>query len=53
MWDIIIGSVLLYPLIEMAEEWRLRRAANRLLTQMRKHAEQGRPWDVTRGQWSA
>jgi hypothetical protein len=53
MWDIIIALVLLYPAVEMAEEWRRRRVANRLLKQMREHVQQRHQWDVVRGQWVA
>jgi hypothetical protein len=42
-----------YPEIEMVEEWRLRRSAEKNLAQMRMHAASGHRWDVTRGQWVA
>jgi hypothetical protein len=51
MWDIIIALVLMYPDVEMADEWQRDRAARRLLSQMREHVEQRHRWDVTRGQW--
>ncbi len=53
MWDIIIAVVLMFPAVEMADEWRRNRAAKRLLSEMREHVEQRHPWDVTRGQWVA
>ena len=37
MWDIIIALVFVYPAVEIVEEWRRRRVANRLLAEMRKH----------------
>lgn len=51
MWNIIIALVLLYPAVEMIEEWRRRRAARRHLSEMRTHVEQRHRWDVTRGKW--
>jgi hypothetical protein len=45
--------VYVYPAIEMVEEWRLRRSAEKDLAQMRMHAASGHRWDVTRGQWVA
>jgi hypothetical protein len=51
MWDIIIALVLVYPAIEMAEEWRRRRVADRLLGEMRKHVRLHHRWDAVRGQW--
>lgn len=42
-WVTIISLVLAYPAIEMAEEWRLRRAAEKELAEMRRHAASGRP----------
>ena len=53
MWDIIITLVLMYPVVEMAEEWRQDRVAKRLLTEMRGHVAQNHHWDITRGQWLA
>jgi hypothetical protein len=35
-WVTIISLVLAYPAIEMAEEWRLRRAAEKELAEMRR-----------------
>ena len=51
MWDIIIAAVFLCSLIETVEELRRRRAANRLLAEMRKHVNQNHRWDVTLGRW--
>jgi hypothetical protein len=51
-WAFIITVVLVYPAVEMVEEWRLHRAAEKQVTEMRKHAASGHKWDVTRGQWA-
>ena len=51
MWDIIIAPVFVYPVVEIAEEWRRRRAANRLLAEMRKHAQHQHRWDAVLGRW--
>ena len=51
-WVTIISLVLAYPAIEMAEEWRLRRATEKELAEMRRHAASGRRWDATKGQWA-
>jgi len=48
-----LAFVYVYPAIEMVEEWRLRRSAEKDLAQMRMHAASGHRWDVTRGQWVA
>jgi hypothetical protein len=50
-WTLIIGLVLAYPAFEMVEEWRLQRAAQKDLVEMRRHAASGHRWDATRGQW--
>jgi hypothetical protein len=50
-WALVVGLVLGYPVVEMAEEWRLRRWARKDLAEMRRHAASGHRWDVTRGQW--
>ena len=44
MWDIIIALVFVYPAVEIVEEWRRRRVANRLLAEMRKHVRQRTGW---------
>jgi len=53
MWDIIIAPVFVYPVVEIAEEWRRRRAANRLLAEMRKHVQHQHRWDAVLGRWVA
>jgi hypothetical protein len=52
-WGLIVSLVFVYVYraIEMVEEWRLSRSAEKELTQMRMHAASGHRWDVTRGQW--
>jgi hypothetical protein len=50
-WVLVVSLVLGYPIVEMAEEWRLRRWARKDLAEMRKHTASGHRWDVTRGQW--
>ena len=35
-WTLIFGLVLAYPAIEMVEEWRLRRSAEKDLAEMRR-----------------
>jgi len=50
-WVLVVSLVLGYPVVEMAEEWRLRRWARKDLAEMRKHTASGHRWDVTRGQW--
>jgi hypothetical protein len=52
-WTIIVGVFLLYPAVEMVEEWRLNRLAKYDLSEMRKHVDQHHAWDVTRGRWVA
>jgi hypothetical protein len=52
-WAAVVSLVFVYPLVEMAEEWRLHRWARRDLAEMRRHAAAGHRWDVTRGQWVA
>ncbi len=65
-WGLIVSLVFVYvyPAIEMVEEWRLRRSAEKDLAQMRMHAASdlaqmrmhaasGHRCDVTRGQWVA
>jgi hypothetical protein len=51
MWDMLLGLVLVYPAVEMVEEWRRNRVAKRLLSKMREHVEQHHRWDATSGQW--
>jgi hypothetical protein len=46
-WGFLISLVLAYPAVEMAEEWRIHRSAEKDLAQMRKHTASGDPWDVT------
>jgi hypothetical protein len=53
MWDIIIALVLMYPAVEMAEEWHRNNVAKRLLADMRKHVEQHHHWDAVCGRWVA
>jgi len=53
MWDLIITLVFVYPAVEIVEEWRRRRVANRLLLKMREHVQQHHRWDAVRGQWIA
>ncbi len=53
MWDIIIALVFVYPVVEIVEEWRRRRVANRHLVEMRKHVRLRHRWDAVRGQWLA
>src|SRR5229473_8084448 len=55
LWGLIVSLVFVYvyPAIEMVEEWRLRRSAEKDRAQMRMHAASGHRWDVTRGQWVA
>jgi hypothetical protein len=53
MWDIIIALVFVYPVVEIAEEWRRRRAANRLLAETRKHVQHQHRWDAVLGRWVA
>jgi hypothetical protein len=50
-WTLIFGLVLAYPAIEMVEEWRLRRSAEKDLAEMRRRTASGHRWDATRGQW--
>ena len=50
-WVFMVSLVLTYPVIEMVEEWRLHRSAEKDLADMRKHTACGHRWDVTRGQW--
>jgi len=50
-WGLIISLVLAYPAIEILEERRLRRSAEKDLMQMQRHAASGHRWDVTRGRW--
>jgi hypothetical protein len=56
-WGLIVSLVFVYvyvyPAIEMVEEWRLGRSAEKDLAQMRMHAASGHRCDVTRGQWVA
>jgi len=49
-WELIVSLVLAYPAIEMVEEWRLHRAAQKHLAEMRRHAASGQRWDATKGQ---
>ena len=53
MWDIIITLVFVYPAVEIVEEWRRRRVANRFLVEMRKHVHQRHRWDPVRGRFVA
>ena len=54
MWGLIFACLLLiYPLFEIAEDWRRRHTDRRALSEMRKHVDQRHHWDVTRGQWIA
>lgn len=53
MWDIIIALVFVYPAVEIVEEWRRRRVANRLLAEMRKHVQQRHRLDPVRGRFVA
>jgi hypothetical protein len=54
MWCGIIFSLLfLAPAVEIAEEWRLHRSADKQLTEMRRHVASGQKWDVTSGKWIA
>jgi hypothetical protein len=48
---LIVSPVFTYPIIEMIEEWRLRRSAKKDLRAMRKHVSAGDQWDITRGRW--
>ena len=50
-WAFMVSLVLTYPVIEMVEEWRLHRSAEKDLADMRRHTASGHRWDVTRGQW--
>jgi hypothetical protein len=50
-WAICTSLVLCYPVVEMAEEWRLKRWARRELAQMRRRTASGDRWDVTSGRW--
>jgi hypothetical protein len=40
-----------YPAVEMVEEWRLHRSAQKELAEMLRHVATGHRWDITRGQW--
>ena len=53
MWDIIIALVFVYPAVEIVEEWRRRRVANRFLVEMRKHVHQRHQWDPVHGRFVA
>ncbi|SRR6266403_1576444 len=50
-WGLVVSLVFLYPVVEMAEEWRLRRSADKDLAEMRRRAASGHRWDAARGQW--
>ncbi len=52
-WGLIIGLVFTYPAIEMVEEWRIHRSAEKDLVEMRRHTASGDKWDVVRGRWVA
>ena len=50
-WGLVVSLVFLYPVVEMAEEWRLRRSADKDLAEMLRRAASGHRWDAARGQW--
>jgi hypothetical protein len=50
-WGLIFGLLFAAPVIEAVEDWRLQRAVQKDLIEMRKHAASRHQWDVTRGQW--
>ena len=51
MLQLLIGLVLAYPLVEMAEEWRKRKVSKRLLAKMRGHVAMQHKWDPVQGRW--
>ena len=50
-WLVGVSLVLCYPVVEMAEEWRLRRRARKELAEMRRRTASGDLWDVASGRW--
>jgi hypothetical protein len=50
-WAIGASLVLCYPMVEMAEEWRLRRWGRKELAEMRRRAAAGDFLDVKSGRW--
>jgi hypothetical protein len=52
MWGIFAGITAFIVIYQMIEQWRLRRADKRRLTEMRKHFSMGHRWDALRGRWA-
>ena len=51
MWGIFAGITAFIILLQIAEEWRLRRDDKKRLDDMREHFGKGHRWDALKGRW--